>query len=61
MRPLRAESRTRPVAVRLSNQEFSRAMQAALLNRQPVSTFIRDAIVIAAEDCLEDEPQLPAK
>ena len=61
MRPCRAESRSRPIAVRLSHEEFSVAAQAAKVNRQPVSTFVREAILSAAGDCLELDDQKSAR
>jgi len=36
--------------------ERSRAEEAARVNRQTLSAFLRDALVTAAEDCLEDQP-----
>jgi uncharacterized protein (DUF1778 family) len=50
---LRAEAPTFPVPVRLSPAERERVRVAAQVNFQTVSQFIRDAVVTAAEDCLE--------
>jgi uncharacterized protein (DUF1778 family) len=41
----------------LSPAERDRLMTAARINRQNVSQFARDALVTAAEDCLEIKPQ----
>lgn len=51
----RAESASVVESVRLSPAERARAQKAAQVNRQKYSQFIRDAIVTAAEDCLEDD------
>jgi uncharacterized protein (DUF1778 family) len=40
--------------VRLSPAERARVQVAASTNYQTVSQFMRDALVTAAEDCLED-------
>jgi uncharacterized protein (DUF1778 family) len=53
--PPRAEAPSTPVRVRLSPAEQARAQEAAKANRQNLSQFIRDAVVTAAEDCLERE------
>ena len=50
----RAEAPTVPVPVRLSPAERQRVEEAARVNRQRVSEFMRDALVTAADDCLED-------
>jgi uncharacterized protein (DUF1778 family) len=50
---VRAEAPSRPVSVRLSPRELRRATEAAQINHQLVGDFIRDAIVTAAEECLE--------
>jgi len=52
-RPPRAEAPAERFAVRLSPAERARAERAARLNRQRVADFVRDAIVSAAEDCLD--------
>jgi len=49
----RAETPGKPVRVRLSEAERERAEEAARVNRQNLSDFVRDAIVTASEDCLE--------
>lgn len=49
----RAEAPAKPVPIRLSPQELRRACEAAQINHQTVSAFIRDAIVEATEDCLD--------
>jgi uncharacterized protein (DUF1778 family) len=40
--------------VRLSPAERERAEAAAKVNHQRLSEFLRDAIVTAADECLED-------
>ena len=45
------------VRIRLSPQELRRAAEAAHVNRQTISDFVRDAIVEAAEDCLDPLPK----
>jgi hypothetical protein len=55
-RPTRAETPGKPVRVRLSDAEHERAIQAARANHQNLSAFVRDAIVTAASECLEDQP-----
>jgi len=52
-RPPRAEAPSRPVPIRLSPAERTRVLQAARVNHQTVSGFLRDAIVTAADECLE--------
>lgn len=52
-RPLRAEAPSVPVVIRFSPAELDRIKRAASVNRQDKSEFARDAIVTAAEDCLE--------
>lgn len=52
-RRIRAEAPSEPVRVRLSPVEKQMARDAAHINRQKLSAFIRDAIVSAAGDCLE--------
>lgn len=49
----RAEAPGQPMRVRLSPAELSRLKLAAFTNRQNLSQFARDALVTAAEDCLE--------
>lgn len=49
----RAEAAGVPVRARLSPAELERAELAAQANHQNLSQFVRDAIVTAAEDCLE--------
>lgn len=56
-RRTRAEALSIPVRVRLSPFEKQMAEQAALVNRQKFSEFIRDAVMSAAGDCLEDVPE----
>jgi uncharacterized protein (DUF1778 family) len=53
-RPYRAEARSEMVRVSLSPAERARVQVAASTNYQTVSQFMRDALVTAAEDCLED-------
>lgn len=52
-RPPRAEAAAEPFRVRLSPAERERVERAARANHQEPSDFVRDAIVTAAEDCLE--------
>lgn len=49
----RAETPAAVVAVRLSPAERARAEEAARVNQQRRSDFVRDAIAAAADDCLE--------
>jgi uncharacterized protein (DUF1778 family) len=42
-----------PVRVRLTEAERERVIAAARLNNQNISAFMRDALVTAADDCLE--------
>lgn len=56
-RHARAEAPSVPVPVRLSPAERERLALAARANQQTVSQFARDALVTAAEECLE-EPRL---
>jgi len=51
--PLRAEAPSTPFRIRLSPAEHALAQRAAKVNHQNVSQFLRDALVTAAEDCLE--------
>lgn len=53
-RTARAEAPSVPLPVRLSPAERERVKEAARVNGQNVSQFARDALVTAAEDCLED-------
>lgn len=53
MRRPRSEAAARPVGVRLSPEERRLAEQAASVNRQCLSDFVRDAVVTAAAECLE--------
>jgi uncharacterized protein (DUF1778 family) len=52
-RAARAEAPSVPLPVRLSPAERERVKEAARVNNQTPSQFVRDAIVTAAEDCLE--------
>jgi uncharacterized protein (DUF1778 family) len=52
-RPNRAEAPSRDFHLRLSPDERERVDQAAKLNRQSSSDFGREALVTAADDCLE--------
>ncbi len=54
-RPLRAEAPAESVTFRLSPEERHDAEAAATVNHQSLSDFCRDAIVVAAGDCLELE------
>jgi uncharacterized protein (DUF1778 family) len=54
----RAETRSSPIRVRLSSAERRLAEQAARVNRQNVSEFLRDALLSAAGDCLERRSML---
>lgn len=54
-REARAEAPSVPVPVRLSPAERDRVKEAARVNNQKVSQFMRDALVTAAEDCLETD------
>ena len=54
--PLRAESPSKVASLKLSPEERARAAQAAEANHQTFSQFCRDAILTAAEDCLEIAP-----
>jgi len=53
-RPTRGEAPSTPATVRLSPEEKARILTAAKINHQNVSQFARDALVTAADDCLED-------
>lgn len=50
----RAEAASRVRTFRLSPQEDARVRLAAKVNGQRFAEFARDALVTAAEDCLED-------
>ena len=50
---MRAEAPSVPVCTRLSPAERDRVDQAAIVNHQTASQFARDALVMAADDCLE--------
>jgi len=52
-RPLRAEAPSERFCTRLSPAERDRVHQAATVNHQTSSEFARDALVLAADDCLE--------
>lgn len=52
-RPIRAEAPSLPLPIRLSPAERVRVELAAKANRQTPSQFARDALVTAAEECLE--------
>lgn len=52
----RAEAPSVPVPIRLSPAERDLVQQAAKVNHQRPSQFIRDAIITAAGDCLEHVP-----
>ena len=53
--PTRAEAPSAPLTVRLSPAERERVEQAAKVNRLSRSQFSRDALLTAAEDCLESQ------
>ena len=55
-RPVRAEAPSVDYHVKLSPVERVRLDQAAKANHQTTSQFARDAILTAADDCLEDSP-----
>lgn len=55
-RRFRAEGPTSIMTLRLSADEKARMEMAAKANRQNVSQFARDALITAAEDCLEVPP-----
>lgn len=50
----RAEAPSLACCTRLSPAERERVDQAAKANHQTVSEFARDALVTAADDCLDD-------
>lgn len=49
----RAEAKSTPYTVRLSPAERQIVHQAAQVNHQRPSQFVRDALVTAAAECLE--------
>lgn len=53
-RKTRAEAPSRPLGFRFSPAEIERLELAAKLNHQKMSEFARDVILIATEDCLND-------
>lgn len=57
-RPAPAEAARQVTTLRLSPAERERVAEAARANRQNVSQFARDAIVTAAEECLETSPDV---
>jgi uncharacterized protein (DUF1778 family) len=57
-RHVRAEAPSLQCCTRLSPAERDRVDQAAAANHQTVSQFARDALVTAADDCL-DPPRPP--
>jgi len=58
-RPNRAEATSGDFHLRLSPAERRRMDQAAKANHQTSSQFARDAIVTAADDCLETPTRSP--
>ena len=52
-RPTRAEAAAEPYRVRLSPVERQRVEEAARVCHQSAADFARDAIVTAADECLE--------
>jgi uncharacterized protein (DUF1778 family) len=52
-RKMRAEANSKPTPVRLSPAEAAMVKTAAKVNHQSFSQFARDALIIAAGDCLE--------
>lgn len=54
-RPIRAEAPSTPLRVRLSPAEKKCLQIAARVNKQNVSEFARDALVTAANECLETD------
>ena len=53
---LEDEIRRKPISVWLTPGELRRACEAAYVNHQTVSSFVRDAIVDASYECLEPFP-----
>lgn len=54
-RQKRADAPTKLFNVRLTDAERKRLEEAARTNGQKLGEFARDAIVTAAEDCLESD------
>ena len=52
-RPVRAEAPSVATCTRLSPAERARVDEAATANHQTISEFARDALVTAADECLE--------
>lgn len=52
----RPEVRSTPIRVRLTPSERKLVQDAARVNQQNVSQFLRDALMTAAGDCLESVP-----
>ncbi len=52
-RPARTDEPTKPYTLRLTKAERERIKKAARVNRQKPADFARDALVTAADDCLE--------
>jgi len=55
-RPNRAEAPSQDFHLRLSPAERVRVEAAAKVNHQTASEFGRDALITAADDCLDDRP-----
>lgn len=55
MGSMRAEAPCKVAGVRLSPEEIARVKRAARVNNQRPSDFMRDAIVTAMEECLEED------
>ena len=53
MKATRAEAPSYPHPVRLSPEEWALALEAARVNQQTFSEFVRDALLAAAWECLE--------
>ncbi len=58
-RPVRAEAPSQACCTRLSPAERQRVDLAARVNHQTMSQFARDALVTAADDCLDDRRPRP--
>ena len=56
-RPNRAEAPSLDFHIRLSPDERDRVDEAAKANQQTSSEFGREALVTAADDCLEHAPK----
>jgi uncharacterized protein (DUF1778 family) len=52
-RPARSEEAAKPYTLRLTRAERDRIEEAARVNRQKPADFARDALVTAADDCLD--------